>query len=219
MASPRDPQRQRVYEAEEHYTDHGSGSAAVLHYPAAHELVAWIVSRPEFARRWPRAAEALNGPAEATWEQRGETAAWVPVTPEGSLAETGVRFTTHLSGDRAGAWGEKTISLNFDESPTEGVVVHELTHLVTANELGPDHEPHGPEFVRNLVDLVEITHGSLAAARLRQHLRDAGVRWATAAREPAERDESAAALGRADGPDPPQQPGPSVSPRYRPELG
>ena len=219
MATPRDPQQNRVYEAEEHYTDHGSGSAALSHYPAAQELVHSIVSRPEFARRWPQATHALNAPAEATYEERSQAAAWVPVTPEGNLAETGVRFTTHVASTRAGAWGNKTISLNFDQEPTEGVLVHELAHLVTALELGADHEPHGSHFVRNLLDLVELAHGNLAAARLRQRLRDVGVNWTTAQRQQPPHSRDTAAPSRGDDPDPPAPLRHSGSPRTRLELG
>ena len=73
---------------------------------------------------------------------------------------------THTAAGRGAALGTQAISLDLGKGATEGMVVHELAHLVTAIEFGDDQHDHGPEFAENMLQLVECAHGPSAASEL-----------------------------------------------------
>ncbi len=159
-----------------------------------------MVATEGFAARWPTAHELLTPPADAAYEADptsayeslrdivGGAAAvdraeldrmidWVPIGNDGGLTATGLRFGRHEGPTLGGARGRMWITLNLAEQPTEGVVVHELAHLVTVTEFGEAYDDHGPEFAHTLLAVAELAHGPAAARQLRDGFMANKVLW------------------------------------------
>ena len=195
-----DPQRTQVYRAESLYREIGAGHTAVPDYPTAQRFAARVVASAQFGSRWPDAHRLLSPPPDASYEavfasgyeelseqivgaadlDRSELARlveWVPIVDGGGVAPTGLRLGRHDGPTLGGARGLMWITLNLSEDPTEGVVVHEVAHLVTVAEFGEDRDDHGPEFARTLLAVAELAHGPVAARQLRDGFIAHQVRW------------------------------------------
>ncbi|WP_420443891.1 hypothetical protein [Candidatus Poriferisodalis sp.] len=165
----------QLYLAEEDYVFAGVGAAAIHDYPTAQRFADSLINRREFAQRFPLAHRQLSIPPKARYDRFPEPAAWVPVMAEGTLCEHGVRYVTHTEPTRGTAHGTQAISLDLRRGATEGMVVHELAHLVTAIECPRHRHDHGIEFIEHMLQLVGWAHGRSAAAELRAAHRDQGT--------------------------------------------
>ena len=165
----------RLYRAQDDYLFAGAGASPIHDYPTAQWLATALVGHEGFARRWPDAHRLLALPDGARYARYEPPGAWLPTMPDGSLCEQGVCYMAHTEPTLGAAWGTQCITLDLRRGVTEGIVVHELAHLVTTIELGEDHDEHGVEFAQNMLVLAEWAHGRAAAAQLREALRAVGL--------------------------------------------